>query len=413
VVLLLFPFLRESYMMHRQILKYSGFPLGLACALLVAGLTSCVRNDPIPTRIVWSEDELISEGFTSAFVSPNNSRTVAAGANGQIHVAITGNTDYFYDIYYRKRTAGGWDGIEQVSFTGPTSSTPCLVLDRDHTPHVVWADKQDGNFDIYFSSKVDGRWVTAEKVAADAAASLMPAVACTDDGKLHVVWESRESESSRVLYAYRSRGKWARPVCLSLEGTNAGEPAVWSGASTGASGRDRVYVVWSEKEKTTERVVFRELSRGNWKGIVRLSSGAHSCNRPALCADGAGNVRVAWEDHRFQNPAICYRERIAGKWQAEVLLTDGSSKAFRPVVESSNGQLICVAWYDDRWGPTEAACRTRDNTGWQPVFRVTETLAPTYFVALDLDDRGGVHLLFQDRRRGTYDVYYKRGNIVE
>jgi len=400
-------------MMRRRILTYWGFSLGLACAALVPGLTSCVSNDATPARIAWSEDELISEGFTSAFVSPNNARTVIADTNGEVHTVITGNTDYFYDIYYRKRTAEGWERIEQVSFTGPTSSVPCLVLDRNHTPHAVWADKQDGNFDICFSSRVDGRWATAEKVATDAAASLGPAVACTDDGRLHVVWESRVGESSRVLYTYRSRGKWAEPVCLSREGTNAGEPAIRSGAGTNASGHDRTYVVWSEKEKTTEHIVFRELCRGNWKGPVRLSSGAHSCKRPALCADGAGNVRVVWEDHRFQNPAVCYRERTKGKWQAEVLLTDGSSKAFRPVVASGNGPLICVAWYDDRWGPTEAACRTRDESGWRPVFRVTETSAPTYFVTLDLDDRGGAHLLFQDRRRGTYDVYYKRGKVVD
>jgi len=69
-------------------------------------------------------------------------------------------------------------------------------------------------------------------------------------------------------------------------------------------------------------------------------------------------------------------------------------------------------WYDSKWGATEAVYRSREKETWGQPYRLSSSPAPTYFASIAAGDDGSLHAIFQDRQRGNYDVYYRRGEIA-
>ncbi|MFH0777123.1 MAG: hypothetical protein V2A71_00695 [Candidatus Eisenbacteria bacterium] len=377
------------------------------------------RHSP---ELVWSREESVNEGLTAAFVTPNNARSIAAEANGTVHIVFCGNFELYYDIYYRQRTSEGWGKQEQMTFTASTCTTPALALDRKGNVHAVWSDNPDRNYDLYFSSRANGKWTIPERLTEGIGTSFFPSLSYSADGTLHLVWEEGDGRTSRVFYMRRSALKWSKPLCLNKpEEGSAREPSVDAGP--GGS----VHVVWTQEKDGKGTIVYRECSHGTWKKVVRLVKGPFALGRAlgikrgldagrtsdarrgSIEADGAGNLHVVWEDHRFDKPAVCYRERRAGKWRDEILLTDSSYAAFRPAVEAGRDDEVCVVWYDDRHGQTDAFFCQRRGAKWGPHVRLTDSPEATYFVSLACREDGSAHVIFQDRRRGTYDIYYRKG----
>jgi hypothetical protein len=220
------------------------------------------------------------------------------------------------------------------------------------------------------------------------------------DGSLHLVWEDRLGNTSRILYAMGVPMGWSHPVVLSGADCSATAPTIDAG--TGG-----VYAAWTEERRAEKQVAFRELSNGVWLSPVRISGETHKAIRPRVAVGRGGLVGVVWEDHRLGIPSVYYRERVGGEWLDEMPITDGASKAFRPVLAHGPGALVFVAWYGGIGEASSAVYRRREEGRWGPPVVLAEHEDPIYFVSIAVDDNGRLHAVYQNRRGGRYNVFYR------
>jgi hypothetical protein len=80
--------------------------------------------------------------------------SVGVDTSGRVHVAWWGKdaaTPTVDQIFYRQRTAGGWQTQQQLtSESGLLRDRVSIACDREANPNVAWSDSRAGNFEIYY-----------------------------------------------------------------------------------------------------------------------------------------------------------------------------------------------------------------------------------------------------------------------
>jgi Neuraminidase (sialidase) len=305
------------------------------------------------------------------------------------------------------------------SKTAENSNTWTVAATGDAV-HVVWTDSRDGNDEIYYKRSTDGgaTWGSDQRLTNADRRSWCPSVAAAG-ADVHVVWEdNRDVDWYDVYYKRSTDGgvTWGSDVKLSTTGL-AFEPSV-------AVAGDTMHVVWDglpsvDPGEPLEVYYVRSTDAGaTWDSVIRLTNdSADYAWQPSVAAAGA-TVHIAWYDGRNgpASPAEIYYKRSTdggATWGSDVRLTN-SAPASEWVSIAAAGQRVHVAWSDARDGGVYEIyykCSTDGGVTWpsSPHGDTRLTLPDSqasYFPSIAAAG-ADVHVVWDDRRDGTDEVYYK------
>jgi hypothetical protein len=151
-----------------------------------------------------------------------------------------------------------------------------------------------------------------------------------------------------------------------------------------------------------------------WQPDVRLT------NNPAVSYSGANNaqsvtangdaVHVTWHDNRDANEEIYYKHSTDGgiNWGTDIRLTDNSATSWNPSI-SATGQVVHIIWEDRRDGNSEIYYKRSSDGGlsWGTDSRLTNDPSSSFEPVIASSEQE-VHVVWYDYRNGDAEIYYKR-----
>jgi len=152
-----------------------------------------------------------------------------------------------------------------------------------------------------------------------------------------------------------------------------------------------------------------------WEPEARLTHDPMRSDSPSLCCDMNNWLHLAWWDARDGNAEVYTKRSTDGgtTWGADRRLTFDGADSFGSSIHADDvyGYLHLV-FYDNRSGNLEIYYKRSTDGGasWQDDVRLTQALKNSLFHSrcLVADSAGQLHLLWDDKRFGNFEVYYKR-----
>jgi len=265
----------------------------------------------------------------------------------------------FFFLLTQSLPAQTWQSTKRLTWNSGESRVPAIATDSGGNIHVVWHDNTPGNWEIYYKRSTDGgsTWTT-QRLTWNGGKSEYPAIATDLDGNVHVVWNDNTPGGDMEIYYKRSS----------------------DGGST-----------WT---------------------IQRLTWNSENSYVPAIAIDPSGNIHVVWHDNTPGNYEIYYKRSTDGgsTWQPTKRLTWNSGHSSITAIAIGPGRNIHVVWEDESSGNSEIYYKRSTDGGstWQPTKRLTWNSGDSHYSAIATDPSGNIHLVWQDKTPGNYEIYYKR-----
>lgn len=183
-----------------------------------------------------------------------NDPSIAIASNDYLHVTWAGcATGYetWRQIWYRKYIAS-WGTVTRLTTLTTISqpSNPCVTVDSNGYPHVVWGGRFTGdNWGQIYYTKYISSWSTPIIISTysgmdDYSHQNEPCIAVDSSDYLHVVWNGRATgfpDDDQIWYA-KYTTSWITPVRIStydgMIDYSQDNPSIGIGAD------DYLYVIW-------------------------------------------------------------------------------------------------------------------------------------------------------------------------
>jgi len=276
---------------------------------VVPGVMQIFVAYSVDDGVTWVEEQI-----TTADVRRQQYPSIAIDSADNVHLVWR---DYAIattsDVFYRRRTAAGWDAIEQLTATAPGDwqSAPSIAIDSADNIHIVWLGEGWGanptRMNVQYRQRTAaGAWQAQESVTDIAVdqRSHSASIAIDIANVVHVAW--------------MGQGWGANPGVHNIQY------------------RQRVAGVWGAQEAITDLATWQHM--------------------PCIALDSLGNVHVAWYAEFAPWASvwdIYYRERVAGVWQAIVQLTNVAAAGcdqYQPSIAIDSSDNIHIVWYGNGWG---------------------------------------------------------------
>ncbi len=207
-----------------------------------------------------------------------------------------------------------------------------------------------------------------------------------------------------LLTALPVYADWGADIRLTNALGNSKSPSV-------AVSGNIVHVVWFDSRDGNDEIYYsRSIDGGTtWGANVRLTTAAGNSFTPSIAVSG-NNVHIAWHDSRSGFEEIYYKRSTDGgtTWGADTRLTfAGVGAALSSIAVSGNN--VHVAWQDQRDGNWEIyyECSTDSGTTWGADTRLINAAGDSKDPSIAVFGNN-VHVAWQDRRGGNFQIYYKR-----
>jgi hypothetical protein len=330
-----------------------------------------------------------------------------------VHVVWQDDRDGNFEIYYRRSTDNGssWGPDVRLSSTPDSSVYPSVAV-SGLTLHVVWQDHRDGNDEIYYIQSRDGgdTWTPDERLTSDGGSSCLPSAAVFG-ATIHVVWRDDRCGNFEIYYKVSYDGGlfWGPDTRLTNDPSVSDHPSV---AVSSKGVMTSVHVVWSDQRDGNGEVYYkRSTDQGmTWGPDTRLTNAPMNSWYPSVATSG-GQVNLVWTDYRDYDAEIYYKRSLNGgtTWESDTRLTRSSGESNFPSVAGS-GSKVHVVWSDRRGGTYELYYK-RFVTYWESDQGLTfdysayTSATNTRCIAASGDT---VHVVWYDDRTRSPEIYYKR-----
>ena len=320
----------------------------------------------------WLPIEVVSFQHNGTSYLPS----IAADADGNIHLAWVDNTNYNnsgsdFDVFYKRlnNTSGDWTETVVVSNKSITSGSfdSQIAVDPHGNAHVIWSDGMNYNgtgpdSDIFYRgwNKSTDTWTITQVVSTESnSSSSNPSVAMDSNGTVHVVWWELTGSFHDVFYKYRNAttNLWSNVELLTTERLGEITPPEIAVDKAG-----HVHVVWSEESEYgssgSDGDIFYKrwnVTVGNWTitEVISTKSVLYSCQQ-AIITDHCGNVHLAWRDSSDIEGAgpdndVFYKfwNATTGIWTfMELISTESTSFSWNPTIAVDKFGYIYIAWED-------------------------------------------------------------------
>jgi hypothetical protein len=381
------------------------------------------RLDAAGNRL-WGNDVRVNSDVGTVNMTP----AIATDPDGNSHVAwgdgrnsfpdlnvyaqklnTIGNPQWRYDLRVNRAHSGYWS----------LWSRPSIAVNLTGAMAVTWGDGGD----IYAQTlRADGTRLWPDDVCVNSDppgnSQYNPAVTMDTGGNLYIVWQDYRNDASYPdIYIQKldpsGIKQWAedRRVNTDTVTVTQSYPAI---AFDDYS--DTLYVVWEDERNGHSDIYAQRLDLdGNqlWAEDLQVNSdsGTAGQHSPTVAAAG-GDAYIAWHDYRNGGGNV-YAQKVASdggkQWVGDVLIGVGLSPA---VVTSSTGYSYIV-WETWNNGNQDIYAQRLDPAGnkvWPAEVRVNSDDGWTnqYNPSVSVDTEGNVHIVWEDHRRGSPDIYAQK-----
>jgi hypothetical protein len=188
----------------------------------------------------------------------------------------------------------GWSAVKRLSRPGATAEGVHVAVAPAGAAVAVWRRREGGAHWIAQAAVREGAnapWSAPFDLSAPGQNAGYPVVAISPAGEAVAAW-TRFDGSHRILQtsAHPLGDRWARPVDLSADGRNAGEPKV------AISPAGEAIAIWERFDGRIERVQAAARPPGaEWSVPVDLSGTLGSAHAPRVGIEPDGTAMAVWE----------------------------------------------------------------------------------------------------------------------
>jgi hypothetical protein len=366
----------------------------------------------------WQPDVRLTNDPANSHTSNSNARLIAANGD-TIHVVWYDERDGNPEIYYKRSTDGGisWGADTRLTNINCDKYDPTIVVSGSIV-HIAWTDSRNGstNGEIYYKRSEDGgsTWGADTRLTNAPLSSESPSMAISGP-VLHLVWYDWRNDPmgngySDIYYKCSTDGglTWGPDIRLTSDPHN-----FYSGFPCVAVSGSVVHVAWEDDRNGNYDVYYKNSTDGGltWGAETQLTNDPAGQSDPCLSVSGSV-VHVVWHDNRYSynEYEIFYKRSTDGgiTWGTDTRLTNDPNDSGYPTIASS-GSYVHVVWEDNRDGNYEIYYKQSIDAGlsWGADTRLTNASGDSQMAFLALSD-SVVHVAWNDKRDGNWEIYYKR-----
>ncbi len=271
----------------------------------------------------WTEEDV------SVDANNHGDPVIAIDSTDTLHIAYTtkGRAPFpsAWGIFYKQRSvAGVWSAEETVSLqnTGVNSPTSSLAIDSSDDVHIGISTKgygvNSGQWNIVYRKRSAGVWGAVVQITDLATPQGVVAIAVDSVNGVHLIWNGQGwgTHPSRWQVVYSHALGVGEIVCD--EDKNGESPHI------AVDSLNNPHVVWVNS--TDSQVWYSTKAAGLWSAPTRVDD-SDGVDRYSLsiAIDRLDDIHVLWSGWPFGPPwlviNLAYRRTLAGVWQSSVFIT--------------------------------------------------------------------------------------------
>ena len=377
--------------------------LFLFTILLILNFTLTINN----CIAQWQPDVRLTTDPSGSHTSYNNAWCIAASGD-VVHTVWYDGRDGNTEIYYKRSTDGGlsWGADTRLTSNSASSYAPSISV-SGQVVHIVWYDNRDGNFEIYYKRSSNGgySWSADTRLTNDNAYSGYSSVALSGS-VVYVVWHDYRDGNPEIYYKRSPDGglSWGADTRLTNNSAESGQASVTVYGSV-------VHVTWNDLRDGNWEIYYKRSPDGgiSWGADTRLTNNTANSSSSSVSVSSSV-VHVVWFDARDLNDEIYYKRSTDGgiSWGTDTRLTNNTDTSWIPSITVS-GLFVHVVWQDKRDGNWEIYYKRSNNAGvsWNADTRLTNYTSASLSPSVALSGLV-VHVVWNDERDGNPEIYYKR-----
>jgi hypothetical protein len=315
-------------------------------------------------------------------------------------------------IFLAQEARAQWTSAIRITWTSGESYGPVVAIDSSDHLHVLWYDYTPGSAEIYYKRSETGgnSWTSARRLTWNSGNSSYPAVAVDSLGHPHVVWSDYAPGNAEIYYKRSEDGgnSWTAGRRLTWNSSYSQYPAIAIDAS------DHLHVVFQDSIPGSYEIYYMKSEDGgdSWTSPNRITWTQGNSEYPAMAIDSTGYLHVAWVDETPLNYEIYYKKSEDGgdNWTASQRLTYTSGSSYSPAIVVGSGGGLHVFWDDKTPGEYEIYSKKSEDggDGWLALHRLTWTAEASNGPAVRVDSLGHMHMVWYDFTPGHAEIFYKQ-----
>jgi hypothetical protein len=254
-----------------------------------------------------------------------------------------------------------WSPPYRVCWNPGESRGAVIAIDSTNQIHIAWRDSLSGNLEIYYkkTSGFGTAWSPLQRLTWTSDTSAQPFLAVDHSDFIHIVYYQQTTYSTEIFYKRSTNGgsSWSAPKRLTYTSGSTAQPNMVIDSS------NTIHLVYLDDTNLQDKSeIFYKYSSDqglNWSAPQRLTYTYDYSNLPALAIDAGNNLHLVW------------RDVSPGNWDIFYKYMDSSLKV------------------------------------WTPAKRITWTPEQSNVPDVCADSNNKVHIVWQDRKSGRYELYYK------
>jgi hypothetical protein len=349
----------------------------------------------------WEPDRRLTYDDSASYASANNAWNVAADGD-VVHVVWHDDRVGHSEVFYKRSDDGGatWSPDIRLTTDSAHSFDPCIAVLGSCVHVIRWTS----DVAVCYKRSTDQGLTWSEDIFREPSDdNNYPSIAASREN-VYAVWGNRRDSYWQVYFrvSYDGGVTWV-PVVPLTDTTATGYACV------AAWGPD-VYVAWTDDRDGNDEIYCKRSADGgmSWSSDIRITNNPTQSTAPCIGASGP-DVHMVWSDNQGGLPAVFYcRSTDCGiSWSAPAMI-GGLPLTFPPSLAAC-GATVHVVWTDMRDMNLEVYYKRSIDAGatWGPDTRLTVDTAWTWFASVAAAG-SRVHVVWQDRRDGNDEIYYKR-----
>ena len=332
------------------------------------------------------------------------------------------------------------DGDVNDTFTS-NNGQHFMAVDDSNNLYVAFFDNRfkvtngDNNFEIFFRRFIfnfGSPYITRVTNAPNM--SKFPAIAIRnwgagdydtqrDSGRVYIAWQDArlfsipaagEPKSYTIfMRTFRSMGGTAFGPELQVSPYDSINPATLPVVTVGDS--NRVWIAWQKPDAVSgNSAIFSTTyhsDTGAIDSIIQQTPGFFFGGNASIAASRDGVVHLVWVDTRSGSQQIWTKRFVPGSgWTADEEVVFSSVSASAPSINADYNNHMHLVWEDRRNGSSDIYYKEYvPGVGWDPTdTQVTFNTSSQIQPYVDADPRGNVYAVWTDLRNGSNnpDIYY-------
>jgi hypothetical protein len=372
----------------------------------------------------WLSDVRLTNAINPSQTSNNNGKCIISNGNVLHAVWYDMRSNYSIGIYYKRSTNGGvsWSADALISESVINGYYPTIAVSGSNV-HVVCYYQDSYSKGIYYKKSPDGGLTWSAGIQLVSVENYAPGIGfpsvAASGSMVRIAYHVGISITSWEVYCISSSNggsSWGPHVRLTTDGYESSFPSI------AISGSSIIHIAWHDNRDGNGEIYYKRTTNGgiSWSIDTRLTYEPALSGYPSIAINDSlslNTVLIAWHDKRDGNSEIYYMRSLDGgiTWAPYHRLTNNNADSEYPSLVTSYTTAHLV-WHDIVDGNWEIYYSRSLSNGasWSTPARLTNNAAESSHPSIAISG-SAVHVMWQDKRNGDFEIYYKRdpnGNSI-